>query len=159
MNYRELGKTGLRVSEIGLGCEGFVLRDDAFAEELFQLAFENGVNCMDLYSPNPDVQRRVGRAIAPVRKDFVLQGHLCAMWEGGQYRATRNMEEVVPAFETMLANLNTEYVDVGMVHYVDSPAVWEEEGPTITGPIMSKMFMPTSLKRCSPGDRAPAGPG
>lgn len=83
MNYRELGKTGLRVSEIGLGCEGFVLRDDAFAEELFQLAFENGVNCMDLYTPNPDVQRRTGRAIRDRRGAFVLQAHLCAVWEDG----------------------------------------------------------------------------
>lgn len=121
MNYRELGKTGLRVSEIGLGCEGFVLRDDAFAEELFQLAFENGVNCMDLYTPNPDVQRRTGRAIRDRRGAFVLQAHLCAVWEDGQYRATRRIDEVRAAFETMLANLGTDYVDVGMIHYVDSP--------------------------------------
>lgn len=133
MNYRVLGRTGLKVSEIALGCEGFILQDDDFARSMFQTALEAGVNCMDLYSPNPDVQRRVGRAIAPAREDFVLQGHLCAMWEGGQYRATRNIEEVVPAFETMLANLDTEYVDVGMVHYVDSPAVWEEVSQ---GPVM-----------------------
>lgn len=63
MQYRKLGRTGLQVSEIGLGCEGFVLKDDAFAEEIFRTALESGVNCMDLYTPNPDVHRRVGRAI------------------------------------------------------------------------------------------------
>ena len=63
MEYRTLGRTGLRVSEIALGCEGFVERDDAFAEEMFRIALEGGVNCMDLYTPKPDVHRRVGRAI------------------------------------------------------------------------------------------------
>ena len=33
-----MGRTGLQVSEIGLGCEGFVLKDDAFAEEIFRTA-------------------------------------------------------------------------------------------------------------------------
>ena len=86
MQYRKLGRTGLQVSEIGLGCEGFVLKDDAFAEEIFRTALESGVNCMDLYTPNPDVHRRVGRAIQGRREAFVLQAHLCTIWENGQYQ-------------------------------------------------------------------------
>lgn len=46
MRYRELGKTGLRVSEIGLGCEGFLGRDEAFTRRMFS----------DLYSPDPDMR-------------------------------------------------------------------------------------------------------
>ena len=53
MKYRELGKTGLKVSEIGLGCEGFNGKDAAFTQEMFKLALAAGVNCMDLYSPQP----------------------------------------------------------------------------------------------------------
>lgn len=126
MQYRTLGRTGLRVSEIALGCEGLVLQDDAFAEGLFRAALDAGVNCMDLYSPNPDVQRRVGRAIRAQRADFVLQGHLCAIWQDGQYKATRDPQEVETAFEAMLRNLDTPYVDIGMIHYVDSPALWRQ---------------------------------
>jgi predicted aldo/keto reductase-like oxidoreductase len=134
MEYRTLGRTGLQVSEIGLGCEGFVLQDDAFAEAMFRLALEAGANCMDLYSPNPEVQRRVGRAIRNIRGDFVLQAHLCAIWQDGQYKATRKAEELQAAFEAMLTNLDTGYIDVGMIHYVDSPALWEE---IARGPVMA----------------------
>ena len=126
MDYRMLGATGLRVSVIGLGCEGFIGRDDAFTNEMFDLAFSHGVNCMDLYSPNPDMQRRVGNAIRPRRKDFVLQAHLCAMWTGDQYKATRNLDEVRDAFEKQLQNLGTDYLDIGMIHYVDSMETWRQ---------------------------------
>ena len=110
MNYRELGKTGLQVSEIGLGCEGFNEKDEAFTEEMFALAFEHGINCMDLYSPNPDMHKRVGKAINPKRAEFILQAHLCTTWKDGQYQATRNIDEVKASFETMLQNLGTDYI-------------------------------------------------
>lgn len=126
MTYKELGATGLKVSEIGLGCEGFLEKDDAFTQDMFALALEQGVNCMDLYSPNPDMHRRVGRAVGSRRSAFIYQAHLCTVWQDGQYKATRDMREVVPSFEGMLKHLGTDYVDIGMIHYVDSAAVWKK---------------------------------
>ena len=124
MKYRELGKTGLLLSEIGLGCEGFVDADDTLSEKLFEIALANGVNCLDMYTPAPAAQRRIGRGIAPVRRQFFLQGHLCTQWKNGQYEETRKLSEVKAAFEAMLKNLGTDYIDIGNLHYIDSMATW-----------------------------------
>lgn len=124
MQYRTLGKTGLAVSEIGLGCEGFVGADEALAQEMFDTALRAGVNCMDLYTPDPAVNRFVGRAIRDRREKFVLQVHLCTRWRNGQYEVTRDPEEVKAAFAARLEQLDTPYADVGMIHYVDAPDTW-----------------------------------
>ena len=133
MQYRKLGNTGLLVSEIALGCEGFNGASDDFADALFRAALEAGVNCMDLYTPNPSVHRAVARSLRGRRENFVLQAHLCTIWQDGQYRATRQIGEVRSAFAAMLANLETDWVDVGMLHYVDSPELWRQlaEGPVM----------------------------
>jgi predicted aldo/keto reductase-like oxidoreductase len=124
MKYRQLGKSGLLVSEIGLGCEGFVGRDETFTRDLFTLALASGVNCMDLYSPDPELRKRIGRTLRGKRERFVIQAHLCTFWENEQYRATRIPEEVRTSFEDLLASLETDYIDVGMIHYVDSKDTW-----------------------------------
>lgn len=131
MQYRELGRTGLNVSEIALGCEGFNGKEEKEADELFQAALSAGINCMDLYTPNPQVHATVARNIHGRRDKFILQAHLCSVWKNGQYTATRKIEEVKEGFETLLHNLETDYIDIGMIHYVDSEVLWKEieEGP------------------------------
>lgn len=126
MLYRELGNTGLKVSEIGLGCEGFLGKDERECDRMFSLAFERGVNCMDLYSPNPELHKAVGRAAAAHGVHLVLQAHLCTVWKNGQYMATRNLAEVKTSFEKMMQNLGTERADIGMIHYVDSEETWNK---------------------------------
>ena len=126
MHYRELGATGLRVSEIGLGCEGFLGRSRTYTQEIFDRALAAGVNCMDLYSPDPEMHRNVARAISSVRDSFVLQAHLCTRWRNGQYEATRRLDQVKEAFAVQLENLGTDYLDIGMIHYVDSLATWRQ---------------------------------
>ncbi|MEG2144592.1 MAG: aldo/keto reductase, partial [Oscillospiraceae bacterium] len=126
MEYRELGKTGLRVSEIGLGCEGFAKYDGALTGDLIDIAEENGVNYIDLYAPNPDLRSSVGSALKGRREKFILQAHICSVWKNGQYERTRNITDVKASFEDLLVRLNVDYVDVGMIHYVDSEADWKE---------------------------------
>ena len=53
MEYRTLGRTGIRVSEIGMGCEGFSGKTAEQVREMVDLMDSAGVNCIDLYTPEP----------------------------------------------------------------------------------------------------------
>lgn len=133
MQYRELGRTGLRVSEIGMGCEGFVDKPFEQVKELVDAMEAGGVNCIDLYTPNPEFRSNLGQALRGRREKFVLQAHVCAVWKDGQYMRTRNMDEVRAGFEDQLRRLETDRVEIGMIHYVDSMADWET---VLTGGVM-----------------------
>lgn len=133
MNYRNLGNTGLMVSEIGMGCEGFAENNCQNTQLLFDAAEANGINYFDLYSSNPEVRASVGQALKGRREKFIIQSHICSVWKNGQYKRTRKIEEVKKGFAEMMELLQTDYIDVGMIHYVDSMSDWEEiaNGPVI----------------------------
>ena len=120
MEYRTLGRTGLRVSAVALGCEGFMNRPEEEVRADFDFAIENGINFLDLYASNPELRSSIGAALAGRREGFVIQGHLCSVWEEGQYLRTRDPEKAQAAFDDLLARLGTDYVDIGMIHYVDA---------------------------------------
>ena len=126
MKYRELGNTGVMVSEIGMGCEGFGEDNCSMTKELFDLAEERGVNYFDLYTSNPAIRRAVGEAMKGRREKFIVQSHICSVWQDGQYKRTRKISEVKAGFAEMLELLQTDYIDVGMIHYCDALSDWDE---------------------------------
>ena len=125
MIYRELGKTGLKVSEIGMGCEGFAENNCSMTKKLFDAAEKVGINYFDLYTSNPAVRKAVGEALRGRREKFIAQSHICSVWQDGQYKRTRKISEVKAGFEESLELLQTNYIDIGMIHYCDAVKDWE----------------------------------
>ena len=50
----------------------------------------------------------------------MIQGHIGSIWENGQYVRSRDLMKVKPAFEDLLARLQTDYIDLGMIHFIDT---------------------------------------
>lgn len=120
MEYRILGRTGIKVSAIGIGGEGFENKSYKECEEIIDCAINKGINFIDIYNSNPEVRSNVGKALSKYPRDsFVVEGHLCSIWDNGQYRRTRNINEVANAYEDFFTRMGLSYVDVGMIHYVD----------------------------------------
>ena len=66
------------------------------------------------------------RASSQNRSQWFIQGHIGSTWKDEQYYRTRDMKYVRPAFEDLLKRLQTDYIDLGMIHYVDSEEEWEQ---------------------------------
>lgn len=133
MNYRGLGNTGLKVSEIGMGCEGFAEDECRNTMRMFDAAEKMGINYFDLYTSNPQVRVSVGEALKGRRDKFIIQSHICSVWQDGQYKRTRKIQDVKDGMAEMMELLQTDYIDIGMIHYCDSLADWKEiaQGPVL----------------------------
>ena len=126
MKLRRLGKTELQVSEIGFGGEWLERHPEEDGIDLIHYASAQGINILDCWMPDPKSRDIIGKGIKDNRRQWYIQGHIGSTWKDEQYFRTRDMKYVRPAFEDLLTRLQTDYIDLGMIHYVDSEQEWEQ---------------------------------
>lgn len=120
MKTRTLGRCGLMASEVGLGCEHLQGLPYEQVKSVIDAALAGGVNIMDVFTSEPEVRSNIGKALKGRREQVILQGHIGAAWLNGQYTRTRNIEHCKTFFEDFMKRLDTDYVDIGMIHFVDT---------------------------------------
>lgn len=125
MTYRRLGNTGLSVSEIGLGGEWLERHNAEETKEVIDRCEACGINILDCWMSEPNVRSNIGKALLGKRGRWIIQGHIGSTWQNGQYVRTRDLPKVQAAFEDLLTRMQTDYIDLGMIHFVDEAAEWE----------------------------------
>ncbi len=119
MIYRELGKTGLQLSVIGLGCENLDGKPYGMVEETIKTALSHGVNNMDVFMPGNEVRENIAKALGDRRKDVIIQGHIGSTSVNQKYDISRDMPTVKRYFEEIL-RIFGGYIDIGMMFFIDS---------------------------------------
>lgn len=120
MEFRNLGKTGLKASEVSFGAEWMDEPSQNEVTAIFNYCLMSGINLVDIWNVNPETRSKLGNALKETRKDWIIQGHIGATWQNGQYVKDHSPEKTIPAFEDLLERLQTDYIDFGMIHYIDT---------------------------------------
>ncbi|MCL2000101.1 MAG: aldo/keto reductase [Planctomycetes bacterium] len=120
MQYRAIGKTGVSASIIGLGAEYLDEKPYDLVEETLHAAIDNGINIIDVFMPGEEVRKNIGKALAGRRDKVILQGHICSTDTNQQYDISRDLSTVKKYFENLLRFLDTDYIDFGMLFFIDS---------------------------------------
>ena len=89
MDYRQLGKTDMKVSEVALGCEGMIGATSQLVDALVKTALDSGMNFLDNFCAEPDVRENLGVSLKGRRQDMYIQGHIGSCWRDGQYLRSR----------------------------------------------------------------------
>jgi aryl-alcohol dehydrogenase-like predicted oxidoreductase len=122
MEYRNLGRSGLKVSPLCLGTMNFGgPTDEATARRIVARARDAGVNFVDtadVYSKGVS-EEVTGRAIGPERDQWVLATKLANQVGPDANAAGLSRKWVMRAAEASLRRLGTEYIDVYYLHKED----------------------------------------
>jgi predicted aldo/keto reductase-like oxidoreductase len=126
MEYRKIGNTGMSASIIGLGAEHLDGKPYAVVEETIHAALDHNINIMDLFMPGNEVRHNIGKALGGRRKDMIIQGHIGSVDLKEQYDISRDLDICKRYFEDLLSNLGTDYIDIGMLFFIDSEEALEQ---------------------------------
>ncbi|MGM9551811.1 MAG: aldo/keto reductase family protein [Clostridia bacterium] len=138
MNYRNLGKWGLKISEVSLGSWLTDLgseeqRDNA--EKIVRKAFEEGVNffdCADAYSGG-NAEIFLGNVLKDYQRcDYVVSSKVFFPMGKGVNNRGLSRKHIVEALDRSLKNMNLEYLDLYFCHRYDRETPVEETIQTLS---------------------------
>lgn len=132
MKYRNLGSSGLKVSEIAIGSWMTQLDDSAkmeTAEETLKLAYNNGINffdCADAYS-NGAAEKFLGKVLKQFpREDLVMSSKVFFPVGKGPNDRGLSRKHIFGQINKSLKNLQTDYLDMYFCHRFDPSTPLEE---------------------------------
>jgi aryl-alcohol dehydrogenase-like predicted oxidoreductase len=135
MRYRRLGRSGLKVSVVGLGCNNFGRRvDREGTARVVHAAIDCGINLFDtadVYG-NGESEEYVGAAVKDRRDQVLIATKFSgSMGEGPNDRGGSRLH-LRRAVEASLRRLGTDYIDLYQMHNVDVETPLEETLSTLS---------------------------
>lgn len=129
MEYRRMGQSGLKVSEICLGTMTFGHgTDEAEAKRMVDMAFDAGVNFFDTansYSAG-ESEILLGKALKGRRRDAVVATKFFNPMGSGPNDSGMSRLHIMQAIEDSLRRLQMDYIDIYYIHHVDRQTPLEE---------------------------------
>jgi aryl-alcohol dehydrogenase-like predicted oxidoreductase len=129
MRYRQLGKSGLTVSVVGLGCNNFGYRCDLEqTRAVVEAALEQGVTLLDtadVYG-NSDSEAFLGEVLKGRREQVVLATKFGSFLGGIEAERRGSRRYIRRAVEASLRRLQTDYIDLYQQHRPDPKTPLEE---------------------------------
>lgn len=129
MEYRRLGKSGLKVSEICLGTMTFGHgADEAESERMVHLAWDAGVNFFDTANSYGEGESEVllGKALKGRRRDAIVATKFFNPMGSGPNDSGMSRVHIMQAIDDSLKRFQMEYVDIYYIHHVDTQTPLEE---------------------------------
>lgn len=134
MEYRNLGKSGLLVSVVGLGTNNFGHRLDAgidaeAAEAVVSECLAQGINFFDtadVYGGRGPSEEYLGRALKHRRHEAVIATKFGIPMGDGPMRGGGSCRYIMDAVEASLRRLDTDYIDLYQMHRPDPRTPIEE---------------------------------
>jgi aryl-alcohol dehydrogenase-like predicted oxidoreductase len=129
MQYKKVGRTGLKISEITLGTMIFGKQvNEADALNILDLAFEKGITSFDTADGYTGGQSEeiVGKALKNKRQAVVLATKVASPQGPGPNDRGLSREHIMQAVEASLKRLGTEYLDIYYAHTPDYTTPIEE---------------------------------
>ncbi len=130
MELRRLGKTGLRVSAVGLGCNNFGDRCDFEAtRRVIDKAIDSGItffDTSDTYGKRGGSETFMGRALGARRQNIVLASKFGLPMADDMLTRGAARRYIMRAVEASLKRLQTDWLDLYQVHFPDPLTPIEE---------------------------------